>query len=756
MAKEQKPVVVQVRSANNQSLEHAKLYVFNKAGHLIETAGLEKGRVQLRTGADEIEDKAEMWIAPVLPDDIGNRLVTPSLLRKAGGYQPALRLLNNEIIFHGVPAFSLLPFKWCLVTGRLTKTFSIDGTNKVLPVCDARVHVCEVDRIHWWWWRIPPRIIADLGRKLKEIILYPERIPIPIPEPDPAPFSHLPNAGSFRSPLLSSTSLRTKTSAKVSLKKQVSAPSEIQSASSAGLQAMAISATQMPSALPDGVKSGLLSSSALIVSETIRNNFHLLHPYICWWPWFWPYFYVYEEIGTVYSDCNGRFNFEYLNLTNDKDIYVWVEVCLPNGQWVTVYRPPVPCNTRWNYTCGTDINITITDPRVLPCTCTGQAQGEIVWFRSIGEAATALHIEQSNGSTASVQGVSLPNVGCTDIINSLRISPFGSDLYFKLLFGDGFPSATITHYRWRRTQLKDAALNDILSPPTNAINSVVHKTYFVITQDSGGHYHFETRSVPLGPEGSGENIGYRIPHWNIYDDPGVPAADKALTIQWTSPDFWSAGIDSRSLADGLWRFELELLRKDAAGNFNVVEVPKQVFQVTDYFDVGESVDAPNTYLQINPVSPANAFRLRVKVRIDNAVCNADIQDASILVSGSPQYSGACGFLRYTDANQLVRLSFEATHPRHFATFGFGVVKGNNTTAITPGVNASGYVISGVGNYTLSGGIFSDEVPVSQLIGTCPQAAFSENLQVYALATNGTHRLDAYDDGDINAFALSNT
>lgn len=46
---------------------------------------------------------------------------------------------------------------------------------------------------------------------------------------------------------------------------------------------------------------------------------------------------------------------------------------------------------------------------------------------------------------------------------------------------------------------------------------------------------------------------------------------------------------------------------------------------------------------------------------------------------------------------------------------------------------------------------------SQLLGSCPQAAFSENLNVYALATDGTYRLQSgYDASDVNAFALSNT
>jgi len=157
---------------------------------------------------------------------------------------------------------------------------------------------------------------------------------------------------------------------------------------------------------------------------------------------------------------------------------------------------------------------------------------------------------------------------------------------------------------------------------------------------------------------------------------------------------------------------------------------------------------------INLITPTLASNLKVKVRIDNAHCQSDIQDANITVNGVVEYSGRCGFLHYTALNQPVHVSFIAAHPRNFATFGFSVTKGNNTE--NPGINQSGYVLSSVGLYTLSGGIFFRDVPVSQLLGTCPQAAFAENLGVYSLATDGSRRLYEYDAWDTNAFALSNT
>jgi hypothetical protein len=723
-----KTVTVKIYSGNPEALKDAHLYVFDKGGQLVETAALKSGEATLKIRAEDVEGNTQMIIGPVLPKEFKGRELNPILLKKMGGYQPSIHLnADNEIQIIGLPKFPFPFWNWCIIAGSLTKIFNIDGQNKALPVCDARVHICEVDRIRWWWWRIPPYIIDELGKKLQQVILNPNIvIPPHGPGPDPGP-------------LMSTYELGVDSVMKMKAVPQ----NELKTFSAA------------TSILPENVQNGLLSSSTAIVRDTIYNNFHLLHPYLCLWPWFWPYFYISSEIACVYADCNGRFNYEYLNFSNDKDIYVWVEVCI-NGQWVTVYRPPLPCNTWWDYTCGSDINISITDPRVMPCGCGQHLQGELVWFRSIGEYATALHIEQGDSNTVNIQGVQFPNVGCTNISNNNRINPFGSSLYFKLLFGDGLPTAGITHYRWRKTNLKDAALNTVLFPGTTVVNGLVQKTYFVITTDGLGNMHFETKAVTLGAEGSDQNIGYRIPHWDIYQDPGVPAADKLLTIQWTSPDFWSASLDSNSLSDGLWRFDLELLHLDGAGVFQVVEVPKQVFQVSEYSNSGNSIDAPNTYLNIDASNLSKAFNLQVKVRIDNALCYAHIQDANITVNGVTEYSGKCGFLHYTGVNQIVHISFIASQPRNFATFNFRVVKGNNTDPISPSIDQSGYVISSVGLYTLSGGIFNDNVLVSQLCGSCPQAAFAENLYVYSLATDGTRRLSEYDASDTNAFALSNT
>lgn len=145
-------------------------------------------------------------------------------------------------------------------------------------------------------------------------------------------------------------------------------------------------------------------------------------------------------------------------------------------------------------------------------------------------------------------------------------------------------------------------------------------------------------------------------------------------------------------------------------------------------------------------------------RVDNSICNAAIDNITVINNDGTTTSSdtECGFAEYKHKNSsLVEFSFEASHPNNFATFSFGVIRGNGNAC--PDADTSGMVIGNSSNgYILSGGKFTKQVAVASLLGTCRQAAFSENLHVYALATDGSNRLNGYDDGAVAAFALEHT
>ncbi len=726
--KSNKPIKVNVKSDGGEIQKNLHLYLFDNEGQLMESGPLKNGEANLKTDAENIRGRSQILIGPAIPEEFKNRQVSPILIRKMGGYQPSVRIeANNEINIIGLPKFKFPIWDWCLVTGSISKSFSIDGEDKVLPVCDARVHICEIDRIHWWWPYIPGPIITDLADKLKEVLITPE-IEIP-PIPDPGP-KHL-----FRNtitpginPDLKETPGINKNTLRLERRSLVE--------------------------LPENVKQGILSSSLATVHNTIFENFHLLHPYLCLWPRYWHYFYRCTEIATVYSDCNGSFDHNYLNFTNDKDIYIWVEVNI-DGEWLTVYRPPIPCHTYWDYECGKDVNITITDPRVRPCSC-DPLSGSLVWMRSINGGVSMRSIQQSDSASGHLSNaVGLTFYGST----GNKISPFGGQFPFVVQFGNGFPSSGgVTHYRWSYRKLKNAFL-DSVPDTTHHLEGEIQKPYRYLA--SGGTL-FATKSFPLGPSYDAGNPKYKIPHVDASADVPEPDADyyhlDTNTIQ----------INSDALSDiddGLYEFTFELL--DDAGN--VVPVPPNTFLLDrissdpiDPFDPAANTIPADEVPFENYVVKAGgmAIAFKFKMRIDNQICYADVLDA--LVDGSPT-DPVCGIGHYNDkVNDNVTLKFLAGHPNDFASYDFDVTKGNSNDV--PDADSRGYVTQINNGYTISQVLDSEgklrdqyqktTLKVGQMLGTCDMAAFAEVLRVNATHTNGDRRLHEFDRGDTAAIAMA--
>ncbi|HEY4322596.1 MAG TPA: hypothetical protein VGN20_01385 [Mucilaginibacter sp.] len=725
----QAPVVVKLsKNAGIKSTENLRVYVVNSGGQIVESASFKGDEATLTSSRTSLEGKNKVYIAQAMPEEMKASANELSLL-KMKAYDAVKEFDGNSLSINYLPNIIIDPFPFhrCLVTGHVNKNFIINGVSENLALCDMRVHICNVETEFRWpyfpiyYRRIPDWVLQEIAEKVINLQ------PIPKPKDPIGPISFT----------------------------KVSRPLSSLTANSLFKKA----ATAKPSvALPENVLNSLSSGSADIIRQTMINYHDLLFPYLCYWPIYWPWIYISDELSVVTTDCNGHFQaLEFIFGNQHLNIYIWIEAFI-NGQWVTVYRPPLPCYTHWSYPCNTDINITITDPRVSPCNCGTDGPADAVWFRSIGQSASALHIAQSISGTVAVQGSSISNVGCTDVINlpfltaqpGGPVSPFGAGLTFKLFCGADIFAAGVTHYRWKYTNIYDANLNPI--PPafqvTTIIPGAVLRPYLVKLSATS----YETHYAPLGAVGTAPDIAYHIPHQNIVDETLIPASDQLLSPTWEDIFFDSAYLDSTKLTDGLYRFDLELLKQNGSGSFTVVPVARPTFQVSKANSILDSQDAPDNYLlPQNPLLQAHS--LSFNVRIENAICTADIHDASLVETGA--LSGPCGFIKYTEVSQHVHLSFEASQPQNFATFNYALIKGNNT--VPTGINPQGYVISSVDGFTLSGGLFSDDFTVESLLNGCiGQAAFSENLYVAAMATDGTNRLNGYDRSDVNAFALSNT
>jgi len=714
-----------------------RAFLFNREGKLLEAADVKDGQASFSTTFRSIRD-VRILVAPA--DEANKNIDSIEGLSRYKPYEPVFTISPKGIL-ETLP----IPYgywcwwvrKHCRVSGTVKKWFDISGFYEEKTICDVRVHICEVDRIRWFIYRIPDYIIDKIRF---ELVAQLPHIPIPIgPDPGPEFVRSAPQAASL-------------------------AMKPAQAHNFTTSRSVAIAKAQLPAHL----HTQLQSASIIEVRNLLVKNFAILHPIFCLWPWWWPYFYTCTEIAVVTTDANGRFdvNLDFWDCANDSiDLYFWVEYNI-NGVWTTVYAPSIPCHTYWNFACGSDITIWLTDPRVL-WGCHNILDGEVLWVKTVGNATSVTHIKQTDewrlppayGTTAFVGVANFNKIGLTDgsyysspnTYGDFR-RPFGGGLNLIVQFGDGFPNNGAMYYRWSYRKLRNALLNSQVTgflPLTDGIS----KGYTYI--DINGH--FQANSVPLGPVTvNGHPNLFRIPPANL------PGANAPFNVPENFPH-WdqntvTASFDSKSLAggDGLYEFKLELFDS----NGNMVSVPRNVYQVPDPATFIPSINAPNDYLYLSGVN-ANAYKM--VMRIDNNPAQGEIYKVQILQGGVyvDAASDCCGFVKYDPAqinnSNLIKIQFKAYHPFNFADFSFGVQKG---TCYDPGqrsaTDAASMVIGDTNGYSRdSFWIYSKTFSPATLLGIClfeRKAAFAEMLTVQPLSTDGTYQ--AYSNaGTTVAFAI---
>lgn len=712
-------------------------YVLNGNGKVIETTPF-KGGVAHLTASGETLKGSRLFIGSGFPAGYPSSKIDAFALAQAGAYQVSVSVnKDNEISIQRLPSSATIlpPIHFCEVQGNVSNNLIINGVPQSGPVCKAKVHICTVDWFFRWpiWLRpvIPPGVLAAL----KDSFVALRTGPVVPPLPDPAP--------GLRSELASNPAATQAQPRSVSR--------QLKSKLSASAPARALKP------LPANIEAEILSATPDTIHQIVLKHSAILYPYFCWWPIFWLWFYRIVEQEVVYTDCNGHFDGWLVSVgaPTDENVYIWVEASI-GGTWVTVYNPPYPCNTYWNYACGTEINITLNNPAIPPCNCGSSVIDGSAWFTAIGQYGIALNIQQDETSVYSPAGIH--NVGCTNLFDSNQLCPFGSGLGLYLAFGPTLPS---THYRWSWTYILDSSMNPVTGASPNLITGAVERYYLWPLADGS----WESGSIPLLDTDSGGNIAYLIPNYDVSAYPGV-----SPEAEWVSFNFLSSSLDSTKISNGyVVRLDLELLNKNASGLFEVVSVPVSTFQVSKDTNAAAGYDgcipAPytsdgsgNNYLTLDPATPGNALSLSLKVRVDNSAVTADLNDAWLLDgSGSPipgGNSGPCGFIQFSDTSQDVLLSFVASEPFNFATLDYTLTKGDSGAIL----GASGYVFNDAPPFVLSGGVYSDTPTVASLLGTCTRAAFAENLSVGSLATDGSGPLSEtgypYAASATSAFALT--
>lgn len=718
-------------------------YVFDQRGALIASAPVKKNQVQIEI-KDDGPRPSRLFFASPSPSVPASRdkSITLDDMERLRAYEPMWSFdpKRSDYELLPIPEIHWKWWLWCLcrVRGTVVRPVVIGGEHHEMPVCHARVHVCEVDRLYLLIPRLPDDIIRRIRDELLELIELP--IPRP-PEPDPPPFHF-------------NAAIRDLSARNVA-KMQTAAMAPQARLLQAGARVMLNPQPLPPKAAltdaPFALKTGLASASVNIIRQTLLDNLVLIRPYLCYWPWLWPYFYRCDEVAVIDTDSQGRFDTTiwYLCAGDHPDLYFWVEYSI-GGMWTTVYHPPMRCNTYWDYACGSEVTIRVTDPRVPWCGDPNPLPGKQVAVMLIGNGVSMPEIQRASAGV---------NEGLTS-----AGEPFGGSLEPHVWFGDALIASGITHYRWsyRRLTLADGVTASVGG--WHAMDKDVVRHYAEVLADSTLSF----KPFLLGPDPAfaGQNL-FKIRPVSPPLNPGAVSSSWAPEVDarenTASAFFLSHLLDGGNPETGAGKYELklELFKSDgSAVNLSTEGVLLKVPTSAGPFGPG----TVNTELVAHsPALPGDmedrvirdgagkivAFRL--VLRVDNNHCEAEIYPVSV----DGHAADDCGFTQYHDKTSSdAYVSFKARHPNNFATFSFTIARGSMGVVET----ASGSVSSNpstVGGYARSAAsVYSNNVPVADLLGTCSKAAFAENLHVDALATDGWYTLDYLDaDAVPVAFAL---
>ncbi len=737
----EKPRMVTIRTGFEGQYDPAigaSAYLFDRDGSLIATVPLVKNDVKFTVAA--LPRGARLFIGPTL--DIAERAGPPTLsaMDRISAYEPPIRFRPDINIYDIGKVPELIWAHWllchCRVTGHvIVRHTSPNGVAVEAPVCNARVHICEVDRL----WRIIERLPDPDIFRLRDDLINVIRKPFPWPpEPDPGPWrkiTNLPEVLQQRAKSLASLVIGN------GVERAALNPQPIPPVNSVALNPQPDPPGDPFLAFPQAAQFALRSSSAAIVRRSLLDHINLIRPWICRWPWLHRWFYRCDELRVVMTDDHGRFETSLLYPCNgDKpDLYFWVDYSI-GGVWTPVHRPSVPCHIWWDYPCGTDVAITITDPRVSGCGNVPELRGKQVVVKTIARQVSMGEINRDNdGADLAKAGTVKPGW-----IHGTRESPFGATLEPRVDFGSGLKPAGITHYRWSYRALGSSSEAD-----WTAISASVLR-----------HYR-ETPATPLAPtiyKSTQVGPDASIPGGYFFEvDPALPADGEDWEVLDESYDLASAYWDTAGLL-GKYELKLELFRR-VGGTMTRIDLTAEgvgLNQVTDPAPLtGSTYTATPATDDRTITDPATGHVVgyRLVLHIDNRMCFGTIESVSV----SPGANDTkCGFLEY-QPGATAMLSFRASHPGNYASFDFNV---SRVATPLPSASTSGLVDDAVttpAGFTRSGDLFSKAATITSLLNEalpvgetpCTRAAFGESLRVYALATNRYGRLSEFDAPNAN-------
>ncbi len=737
--KSEKTVRLQIKLVftDQDQAQDLQAYAYTSQGGFVGSAALDKGAASVEIPAEFDGRMLDVILGPRVDRD--QPVPTAAGLKRMGAYaQPVRFLVEKPRLEIKVP--SVVFPKWCLcwVRGRLVKRFTLpDGTHKELPVCNARVHVCEVDRLSIVIPRLPDRDILRLRDDLLDKLRV---VPWPIP---PRPW---PGPGPLRGPL---TGPATGPS-----------PGPLVATMQPHAASLASAAPQtggLSEAASQSVVALATSRSVAQLRARLIDLSSIIAIHLCDLQYLWSWFRV-DCLTTANVDSEGRFTALVINDCKDRpDLYFWVEQ-FQDGAWVTVYRPSIGCGTHWNHACGSEIVLNLpgavaceepsyeVPPGVTLFVLPWAVAHVPIWGIPPGSAPAPFGWLRSDGHLDYLDDVP------TTALGALYNAPFGGTLNF--IHDDSYfiPSSGIKYYRYAyRRVTSGSSPNTGASDPTwTPIATPLARGYRL--EYSGGRLP-TYESYPVGPATHG-------PHSGLFEfKPQQPPNPGGTVVasEWLSGNAsevaasWNTLLAAPPLSadnttDDAGAFEIKIEVFDPAGNQVMPGASTLRF-------LARNADGTTTRLATPAEEAGGAYVFRVQV--DNNGVEAELPQPSI---GGVAASDDCGFLRY-QAGDSVHVQYRAAHPNNHAVFGFAIKRGSNglalATTLAPYVEvAAASAPTASAPYNKSAGFYQRDFAPADLVGTCVNAAFAASLGVHAKATNGDQRLGGMDTWKWIAFALA--
>jgi len=751
------------------------LHVFDANGKLAaKTAVPENGKVRVELPKMLVGSAIRVLVSP-----LGDEATRLRELRRANAVERTVPFAPEDKLVIDLP--DLVVAGWvlcaCTIRGRVVKAVpQPTGVSVDYPVCNARVHICEVDKIPRIVARLPDHIII---RVRDELLVEPPFPPDPIgpvirerfpdlpqpPEPGPGPIRRMPVS---RLPIRRTPIGRAPIEATpIPLPGPHPQADETRAAGVSGARAATSDLrSAAPTAMTELARAGgtVEMRKALIVLAEV-------YPWWCWFPWLDPFWrWEVDCLWDVMTDADGRFSRTVIYPCNDTpDIYLWVEQFIA-GSWKTIYARGPRCDTHWNYACGSEITIHVTHPDAIVCT----PPPEIVVPEDIETWVLPMavgHLEIAGlGSHAGELGWLKPDGTASYAagpvnINPVTDAPMGGYLRFKMLHSLDLPKAGMTRYVWSwrpKPEADPAVHGDFHDPslpaghPANA-NAWVRMDEPVVRHyqipGPGGFPKFPV--VTLGPDPD-ELFAFR--------EHTPPAGVWPLSGFWE--DQWSAKLDTTAMDPGLYQVRVTV--HDEAGTIVAPSPATFDFVVTDTRAGGETYETrgvvPATATQPGEVIDGGFV---FDVRIDNFACAAEFTLPQTSLGAS---ADACGFLRYADKSATsVVFAYTARQELGNAWFQLEIVRGLtavpqvevmdgarvDATTVPVDSNADPGSTWGAASYSGDGdGHFSGTFTAHRFLDSCDNGAFAARLYVRAKAHDGLDRLNGYDAFALMGFALA--